>query len=701
MDVLKAEIKKTLLAAVWLLLSLCEVMGAQDFIDLQSVIGLTCRTNSDDVVLMWPSTRREQFVVLWRADVSLQARWVILTNHLATSNRRKTSFRDIGALDRSPAMKTNANLARFYCVFAIPDFSFDMEGVTLSGGPKNPEKDFLPIRYDTNWTGVFEPQIILLVDGSNDRCDSSGTERVNFGTMKKPLWKDTPGVWFWHYLVPKGEHTLQLLSSLSMNNIIGEPSQIIDISGEPVRVRVNQTTDSKGRTVDTWWDKRLGREFVQRPPPFPTFSPMLQTNLDVKSPASSSAKMPDETTVTNQSMKLDLGDKSRFIQVTADYSKAVLAALLPVFSDAAQKLDLPVPQPITQNDVAGFHVLPFGELTASMRLKDGWIFNYGSGCVQDFSSPNSYFNLQDPDQIPKYFGQVNMKPDEAIGLARITLRKLNIPLEDVFADQEPQVTPLVKIETNTVPRYDVTWIDPYGSKSAEFEVNAESKRIERMHLHSWNLHRPPPTINQPAVMMPSDWPAVNPEYAKQLIPLMFQAISAYAEKLSLPILLPLTTNNVAFVEIHDNGGWPHAEITLTNGWRFIYRHTMVNGYYAPDAFVTSVGHPLHVKEVEGKWNLTTNQAVDLVKKTLAKLDFPTNNIHMDFAPNIIFPAGDFRKTIPRYFFEWHYENPTHDDLQSKVEAEVNADNGKLESLYYDDKAYWGIRPPIDAPISIK
>ena len=47
-----------------------------------------------------------------------------------------------------------------------------------------------------------------------------------------------------------------------------------------------------------------------------------------------------------------------------------------------------------------------------------------------------------------------------------------------------------------------------------------------------------------------------------------------------------------------------------------------------------------------------------------------------------------------------YENATQDDLQSKVEAEVNADNGKLESLYYDDKAYWESRPPIDVPISI-
>ena len=398
-------------------------------------------------------------------------------------------------------------------------------------------------------------------------------------------------------------------------------------------------------------------------------------------------------------MTLDLGTVSGFVKVTPEYSNAVLTAVLPYFSDVAKKLELPVPQPIKQGDVAIFHVLPFGEMTASMLLKNGWVFNFGFGYVGDFSSPHSYLNLQDPDQIPKYFGQVKMKRDEAIQLARQTLKKLSIPLEDVFADQEPQVVSPVKIETNTVPRFEIIWRDPYGRKAADFEINAETKQVELMHVRSWNLHRPPPKVSvTPAIQQ--DWPTVNPDYANQLIPIMFQAIGTYAEKLSLPIPLPVTTHNVARVEIHDNGGWPHAEITLTNGWRFVYRHTMVNGYYAPDAFVTAVGHPIHLKDFEGKWNMTTNQAIDLVKKTLAKLDYPTNNIHVDFAPNIIFPAGDFRKIIPRYFFEWHFENATHDDLQSKVEAEVNADSGKLESLYYDDKAYWISRPPIDVPISL-
>jgi hypothetical protein len=594
-------------------------------------------------------------------------------------------------------MRTNTDLGGFYRVFATPDFSFDMAGVTLSGGPKNPGQDFLPVRYQTNWTGIFEPQVFLLVDGRDEGYGSWGTERVNFGTIKRPLWRDEPGVWLWHDQLPNGTHKLQLLTSISMNNLIGEQSQVFALSNPPVHVNVNHAC----RAENSWWDKHLGKEFVKLAPAYPAMPPLLQSNFVNKIPSGPSMETQVETNIANPSMKLDLGATSRFIRVTADYSNAVVAAVLPIFSDVAKTLELPVSQPITQNDITAFRVLPFRELTASMLLKNGWIFNFGFGYVQDFSSPNSYFNLQDPDQIPKYFGQVNMSPDKAVELARTTLRKLNIPLEDVFADREPHVPPLVKIETNTVSRYDVIWIDPYGSKSAEFEVNAETMRIERMHLHSRNLHHPPPRINQSAVMAPSDWPAVNPEYAKQLIPLMFKAIAAYAEKLSLPILLPLTTNNVALVEIHDNGGWPHAEITLTNGWRFIYRHTMVNGYYSPTAFNTTGYSPLHLKDFEGKWNLNTNQAIELVKKTLAKLDYSTNNIHMDFAPNIISPAGDFRKIIPRYYFEWHCENATHDDLQSKVEAEVNADSGKLESLYYDDKAYWASRPPIDAPISFK
>jgi hypothetical protein len=191
-------------------------------------------------------------------------------------------------------------------------------------------------------------------------------------------------------------------------------------------------------------------------------------------------------------------------------------------------------------------------------------------------------------------------------------------------------------------------------------------------------------------------PSMSPDYAWKLIPMMFTAIDAYAKKLSLPIPYPLTTNNVAKVEAHNNEGWPHCEIWTTNGWHFVYRHTMVNGYYAPDNFFDSDDRKIHIRDFEGKWNLTTNQAIEVVRQAKNKLNFPTNNVHMYFAPNV-YAASVNREHIPYLRFEWYFE--TNNDLQSRLEAEVNMDSGKLESLYYDDKVYWNSRPPIDVPIS--
>lgn len=416
-------------------------------------------------------------------------------------------------------------------------------------------------------------------------------------------------------------------------------------------------------------------------------------------------------TAKSAGMVLELGSQTKFIQVTPAYSNAVVSTLLPYFSDFAKKLDLPISFPIKAEDIVHCAISPQlteddGIYLVGITLKNGFQFDYGGGCVMGFSRGNSYYGLQDPDEIPKFYGQVRMTTNEAVKLARETIKKIGIPLEDVFADRDPEITlPSHADTTNVVPRYELEWPDPCGGY-IRMEVNAQTKRVEELLMLSCNLHRPPQKTDAIPLkghgMFDSQMPPPpNPDYAWKLIPIALKAIDEYGEKLSLPIPRPLTTNNVAIVELHNNFGWPHCEITLTNGWRFIYRHTMVNGYYAPDNFFMMGCHPFHLKDFEGKWNLNTNQAIKLVKTTLAELNFPTNNIHMDFPPNIRYADGNFKKDIPRYFFEWDYDNATHDDLQSKVEAEVNADTGKLESLYYDDKAYWNSRPAIDVPISIK
>jgi len=410
--------------------------------------------------------------------------------------------------------------------------------------------------------------------------------------------------------------------------------------------------------------------------------------------------------VKSAGMVLKLGSRTKFIQVTPAYSNAVVRALLPYYSDFAKKLDLPISLPIKAEDIVYCGISPQlaeddGIYLVGITLKNGFQFDYGGGYVRSFSRGNSYYGLQDPYEIPKFYGQIHMTTNEVVQLARETLKKIGIPLEDVFADKEPEITlPPHPDTTNIVPRYELEWPTPSGS-GIKMEINAETKQVEFLYVLSRNLKRPslktnvnPPINHTLDHMFP---PLPNPEYAWKLIPIVLKAIDEYAEKLTLPIPRGLTTNEVAVFQLSNNLGWPHCEIILTNGWVFVYRHAMVNGYYSPDNFFDMGYHPFHLKDFEGKWNLDTNQAISVVRKAMAKLDYSTNHIHLDFEPTFLYATGDFKKVVPRYFFEWYY--PTNGDTQSRIEAEVNADSGKLESLYYDDKAYWNRRPPIDVPIS--
>jgi hypothetical protein len=401
-------------------------------------------------------------------------------------------------------------------------------------------------------------------------------------------------------------------------------------------------------------------------------------------------------------MILDLASSLDVIHVTAEYSNAVLVAVLPYVSNVVQKLDLPVPQPVTMNLVCHCSINPSrnnGDVGAEIGIKRNWVFQFERGYIRAIQGPHSYFSLQNPDEIPKYFGNVRMTKEEAVQLARNTLWKLGIRYEDVFAEQEPRITGPVKIGTNVVPHYRIEWLEPRAgiTASVDMEINGDTRRVEQIHFSNKNLERPPPRIN---VVPPRDtrfpvWPSANPDYAWRLIPIVLQAIDEYGEKLALPIPRPLKTNHIARFSLTDNGGWPHSELELTNGWRFVYRNNMVNGYYAPDNFFNSGNRPIHIKDFAGKWNVTEQEAIDLVRRTILKLNYPTNLIHMDFKPRVFKPAN---LGIPRFSIGWYVER--EDDLQSKVEVEVDADKGEIKSLYYDDKAYWNHPPKIDVPISL-
>lgn len=396
----------------------------------------------------------------------------------------------------------------------------------------------------------------------------------------------------------------------------------------------------------------------------------------------------------------ELGSSIEYVRVTPEYSNAVLQAVLPYVSEAATALDLPIPHPLKARQVIYCSVLPNRRVEAEIGVKGGWVFAFRRGHIETIQGPRYFFGIQDLDRIPEFFGEVKMTRAQAVELARSTIRKLGIPLESVFADQDPRVTGPLQNGTNTIPHYRIEWVDPRGvgqaPAAAEFDVDAEAKRVARIELRSRSLERPPPKV---AVVPPRDdrfpvWPRVNPTYAHRLLPIVLNAVEEYAQKLALPLPKPLTTNHVARFSVSDNGGWPHSELELTNGWRFVYRNSMVNGFYAPDNLFNNDNRPILVKDFLGKWRLSEAEARALVRRSLAKLNYPTKLVHFEVEPQVIKPA---LPGIPRYQFFWYFNQ--NDELQSTIWAEVDADKGELKSLYFDNKAFWNRPPPIDVPIS--
>src|SRR6266511_55810 len=229
-----------------------------------------------------------------------------------------------------------------------------------------------------------------------------------------------------------------------------------------------------------------------------------------------------------------------FIQVTAQYSNAVLVAILPFISEFLKKAELPVPTPITQEHISEFRCWPVkGDVGGVVVLTNGlWIW-YHYGYVKGFRTPRSYYNRQDPEDIPRFYGAMNLNKDEALQLARYYIQKLGYSLKETFADQEPEIDLPPQIGTNIVPHYRFQWKDPvFGGTAVKVEVDAGTKTIQEMQFSSPFFRRASPRIPvEPKFRNPR--PEVSLSRSNELGAATLPKLSAFANKLDLPVTLPL------------------------------------------------------------------------------------------------------------------------------------------------------------------
>jgi hypothetical protein len=181
----------------------------------------------------------------------------------------------------------------------------------------------------------------------------------------------------------------------------------------------------------------------------------------------------------------------QLIHITATYSNALLVAILPHISNFAKKLDLPISQPITADQVIRFNPNPYkGHLSGSVVLTNRYWFVFDQGgFVQSFRSPDDFFFDNDAlgDNLTNFLGHTRMTTNEMVALARETLLKLGYNPEITRADTLPELQlPFDLKQGGQIPYCMVTWcpIKDFSESYSKVhvEINTQNKSIVGLYV---------------------------------------------------------------------------------------------------------------------------------------------------------------------------------------------------------------------------
>lgn len=410
------------------------------------------------------------------------------------------------------------------------------------------------------------------------------------------------------------------------------------------------------------------------------------------------------------------------LQLTAQYSNAVLVAIMPYVADFAKRLELPIPQPVVISQVKQFNCSPRSDLIGGLvTLTNGYEFAFLHGRVEMYRNPRSFYELQNPDLVPQFFGPVNLNEKDALRAAREAIKKLGYTESVIFANRKPLLTSPQKFGKKYVPRYRLRWTDPTRGDpkdpppSVEFEVDATTGQIQTMYLFNSDTWRADPRVNvHPPVV--SHGPQTTYQGGRQMIPVsqaysnaflaaILPQCAQYVKAAGFPVRLPITTNDVDMPQYSLGliDADPCAFLDLKTRARFVYSHGQVIAFYSPDV-MTLPGRdappfPAYEKfqaQFYGRINMTTNQAVALVREAVKRLGYSEKVLHMDVPPRIGGPNRWGTNWVARCFLSWREP----DQGATRATAEVDMATKTLKSLYINDHAntnIWRDPPKISVP----
>lgn len=387
------------------------------------------------------------------------------------------------------------------------------------------------------------------------------------------------------------------------------------------------------------------------------------------------------------------------VQITAQYSNAVLVAIMPYFSDFSKKLDLPIVPPTT-NQVLEFKCDPrAGRIGGAVTLTNGCQFTFLDGRVCLYRSPQSYFSLQDPELIQGFYGPVNLDEKAALQIVLRSIQKLGYENATFNLDSPPLVTPPPEIGTNYIPRYLFRWIDPQWPASKEpgaiipslldVEVNASNGVIEMMTISSRESRRPSPEVDVvPPLLHPKapqklsggmDTAPVSEADARVFLNAILPQLSDFIIKSGLNLPTPVTTNQLGMTNYICRifKGQPIAQLYLTNGDRFNYEEGYFDAFYAHDA-MDKFPESGRGEDFLGHLNMTTDEAISLCARVIKKLGYSEKLPE----PMVGHPFGRGSLVCTRYSFMWKHP----DEDFPFASFEVDMESKTIKSIFLKDAA---------------
>jgi hypothetical protein len=413
------------------------------------------------------------------------------------------------------------------------------------------------------------------------------------------------------------------------------------------------------------------------------------------------------------------------IQVTAAYSNAVLVAIMPHVSSCAKALDLPIPQPVTIAQVRHFGCSPRSDhIGGRVTLTNDYSFTFDLGQITLYTSPKSYYSLQDPARIPEFYGPVKIKAEEAIKIARAALKKLGYKESELHYDLKPQIKPPLKNEGHYVARYLIEWRDPERPDAGKFgipfntasvEVDASTGQIQMLSIHGRKRPDPHIDVHPPILTAPpraqlvggSKESPVSQAYARAFLDAILPQLSDFAKKSGIDVKTPILVGDVDMPHFDCEWEATHTVAVfmyLKTGDCFVYRHGRVIEFDAADAVRWQAPNsPPEDKPPEkfyGPVKMSSDEAWALVRKAVTQLDWAAQVPQLNKMPEIVPPRKDGANYFARYFFNWW---PKDEGMQLAV-AEVDATTKKIKSLGINDRAnpgIWREPPKIDVPMGVK